>query len=92
MSFTWYNEASSFSPGRLDYVTYTASVLAKRNAFALFSPGLNAEELATHGLHREDSLMASDHLPVVVDFEWNPLEASADKTIAAGANPPRRGE
>ncbi len=66
-AFTWYNPGSSFSPGRLDYVTYTGSLIEARNRYVLFTPGLTPAELTTWGLRADDTTVASDHLPVVVD-------------------------
>ncbi len=69
MSFTWYNDNSSFSPGRLDYIVYTESVLELQNSYVLFTHSLPQDSLLLHGLELEDVIEASDHLPVVADFE-----------------------
>ena len=69
LAFTWYRESSSFSPGRLDYILYTGSVLDLKNTFSLFTPGLSSGELLEHGLSLNDAILASDHLPLVGDFE-----------------------
>lgn len=69
MSFTWYNDNSSFSPGRLDYIVYTESVLELQNSYVLFTHSLPQDSLLLHGLESEDVIEASDHLPVVADFE-----------------------
>lgn len=69
MTITWYDEGSSFAPGRLDYNIYSGSVLSKQNSFALFTPALDNSLLAQHNLQANDAVDASDHLPVVVDFE-----------------------
>ncbi len=66
--FTWRDARSSFSPGKLDYIVYSDSVLELRNAFALETTGLTTDDLARYGLEAEDTLDASDHLPVVADF------------------------
>jgi exonuclease III len=66
--FTWRDARSSFSPGKLDYIVYSDSVLELRNTFALETARLTADELARYGLEAEDTLDASDHLPVVADF------------------------
>ena len=68
--FTWYTENSSFSPGRLDYMTYTASNLELINSFNLFTPGLSTQELLQYGLLAQDVLSASDHLPLIADFQY----------------------
>ncbi len=43
-------------------------MLEAANRFVLFTPHLPKESLARYGLEWDDVLMASDHLPVVVDF------------------------
>ena len=67
--FTWINDGDQFPPGRLDYVVYSDALLELGNGFALYTPGLTAEELAQHGLDAGDTA-ASDHLPVVQDFAF----------------------
>jgi len=81
--FTWRDSRSSFSPGRLDYVVYSDSVLELRRAFVLETSELTAEELARYGLRPDDTLEASDHLPVVADFAPIPAGAPA-RTGEAG--------
>ncbi|MEM7104734.1 MAG: endonuclease/exonuclease/phosphatase family protein [Bacteroidota bacterium] len=78
MSFTWYRENSDFSPGRLDYIVYSGSVMSLENSYVLFTPGLPADSLGTHGLLAFDATTASDHLPVVADFEIG-LATSVDE-------------
>ncbi len=68
MSFTWYDENSSFSPGRLDYMIFTDSILETGNHFVLFTPIMSSETLQKYSLQQDDVLLASDHLPVVGDF------------------------
>ncbi|RMG83825.1 MAG: T9SS C-terminal target domain-containing protein [Bacteroidetes bacterium] len=68
LGFTWYSESSNFSPGRLDLLVYSGSVLEKKNAFGLFTPAWPADELSAYGLEASDVLVASDHLPIVADF------------------------
>jgi hypothetical protein len=68
MTFTWYDERSEFSPGRLDYIFYSDASLEAVGGFTLFSPGLTEAELEAYGLEMYDTTMASDHLPVVGDF------------------------
>ncbi len=69
MTFTWFDAGNSFSPGRLDFIVYTDSVLEIGNRFVLFTPAMSADSLAAHGLLPEDTISASDHLPVVADFD-----------------------
>ncbi len=68
-TFTWYSEGSSYPPGRLDYLVYSGSVLNLKNGFSLFIPALPADTLTAYGLKAIDADNASDHLPIVADFE-----------------------
>ena len=72
-SYTWRNDLEPFDPGRLDYVTYTDSVLASPKRFVLNTVAMSDALLAAAGLQRFDATLDSvgqnyDHLPVVVDF------------------------
>jgi len=68
MYFTWYSETSSFSPGRLDFMIYSDSVIESLQQFVLFTASLPPDTLNAYGLLAEDATSASDHLPVVGDF------------------------
>jgi hypothetical protein len=67
-TFTWYSDGSSFSAGRLDYIVYSGSVLEKTNSFALHTLALPADTLQKYQLESDDTYRASDHLPIVADF------------------------
>ncbi|MFQ5627861.1 MAG: endonuclease/exonuclease/phosphatase family protein [bacterium] len=69
MFFTWFSTMESFSPGRLDYLIFSNSILEARNSFVLFTPAMAGDTLAKHNLQANDATIASDHLPVVGDFE-----------------------
>ena len=75
MTFTWYNEGSSFSPGRLDFMIYSDSVIESLKQFVLFTPNLPPDTLSKYGLEAADAVSASDHLPVVGDFRLKNLTA-----------------
>jgi len=64
---TWIALDSSFPPGRLDYAFVTDSVLEVVHEFVLHTPALPEDMRATHGLRADDTVTASDHLPVVID-------------------------
>jgi hypothetical protein len=68
MYFTWYSDFSSFSPGRLDFMIYSDSVIESLQQFILFTASLPPDTLSAYGLMAEDATSASDHLPVVGDF------------------------
>ncbi len=77
-SYTWYNEGSSFSPGRLDYIIYSGSNLILQNSYSLFTPSLSQDDLNAFNLSENDVVIASDHLPIVADFELKNLTAQKD--------------
>ncbi len=82
---TWYSENSDFSPGRLDYIAYTGSVLDLENTYALFTPALSAADLANNNLAANDAVFASDHLPMVADFSFK--ITVADQNLETSATP-----
>tara|TARA_R110000868_G_scaffold235273_6_gene489087 strand:+ start:34947 stop:36698 length:1752 start_codon:yes stop_codon:yes gene_type:complete len=75
-TFTWYSASSSFSAGRLDYIVYSGSVLEAKNSFSLHTLEMHSDSLAIYGLEKEDAILASDHLPLVGDFEFKTLTNS----------------
>ena len=72
-TFTWYNESSSFAPGRLDYIVFTNSVIDLKNSFVLFTNELPQDSLDKYNLIFDDVTRASDHLPTVADFDFNSI-------------------
>ena len=68
-SYTWRSyRRAGFGPGRLDYVIYTDSVLEPIGGFILATDSMSEAALERHGLRRDDTDVASDHYPLVVDF------------------------
>lgn len=67
---TWVDARQPFTPGRLDFLIYSDSTLDVINAFVFDSTDLDSASLDRHGLHVEDTALASDHLPLVADFSW----------------------
>jgi endonuclease/exonuclease/phosphatase family metal-dependent hydrolase len=60
----------SFSPGKLDYVVYSATTLTPGNGFILNSELLNRMERKQLNLDIADSSL-SDHLLITVDFQFS---------------------
>jgi endonuclease/exonuclease/phosphatase family metal-dependent hydrolase len=77
MTFTWYRETSSFSPGRLDYIVYSGSVLNLENSYSLFTPALSNDSLSFYNLQADDVVIASDHLPLVADFSFEQEQSTS---------------
>ena len=67
-AYTWYDEGSSYSPGRLDYHICSNSVLQIEKTFTLQTEFMSEEDLTMYGLQKKDTGLASDHLPKVTDF------------------------
>ncbi len=76
MEFTWYNEFSSFSPGRLDFIIHSDSVIDSAHSFVLFTPAMSPDTLDANNLEAQDVVLVSDHLPVVADFSFQPVGPS----------------
>jgi len=67
--YTWMNyDRRGFGPGRIDYVIYADSALSVANCFVLSTDAMSDADLAASGLRRNDTAVASDHLPVVADL------------------------
>ena len=61
---------ASFSPGKLDYIVYSAKTLVPKNGFILNSELLNQTERKQLKLDAADSKL-SDHLLITVDFQFS---------------------
>lgn len=68
LTFTWSNPFGSYSPGKLDVIIYSGSVMEKTNAYTLNTATLPQDTLNTYNLQSNDTPFASDHLPVIADF------------------------
>ena len=68
-AYTWRDDRDTFPPGRLDYILYTDSLFTPTHSFVFFTEILPPDLLAQYRLEPGDSLLSSDHFPVVVDFE-----------------------
>ena len=77
-NYTWRKQSSSYIPGKLDFMFYTGSVMQQQNAFVLETEYLTEDELMDLGLSKNSTALASDHLPVVVDFTFGETDADAD--------------
>ena len=69
-NYTWNNPNGSYHPGKLDFLFYTGSVMEQQNGFVLDTEYLSSTELSSYNLSSNTTTIASDHLPVVVDFTF----------------------
>lgn len=80
-TFTWDDDGSSYAPGKLDYIFYTASVLEVTQDLVVDPRQISPGQRQRLGLNESDARVASDHLPRFADFRWK-------QTSAAGAAAP----
>jgi endonuclease/exonuclease/phosphatase family metal-dependent hydrolase len=87
MAFTWWSpfNLKGFSPGRLDYVLFSDSVLEPGHHYVLFTPGMTPDELDAFGLRPGDVETASDHLPLIADFRTRAVTSA--EGLAASPKP-----
>lgn len=89
-TYTWRNDTGGFAPSRLDFITYSDSVLAIGTSFVVNTVAMSDTELAAVGLERYDATYDGsrgvyDHLPLVVDFALRPSTSLAlTIDVAAG--------
>jgi endonuclease/exonuclease/phosphatase family metal-dependent hydrolase len=68
MGYTWRNDRETFSPGKLDYILYTDDVIELGNHYILNTLAMSESELDKYGLLADDTNLASDHLPRIMDI------------------------
>lgn len=81
---TWIQPFSSFSPGRLDYILYSGSVMRLQKTFGINTATMTSGELVMYALFDFDTFNASDHLPCVADFSFDLQTSVSD---GAGSQP-----
>lgn len=67
-AYTWRDDGSAYAPGRLDWVFYTADALELVKGYILDTTTMPPAALEGWDLEPTDSLRASDHRALVVDF------------------------
>ncbi|MDC0230765.1 T9SS type A sorting domain-containing protein [Aureispira] len=71
VAFTWDESNPSvgdFPPGRLDFVFFTNSVMSVDKSFIISTEHMSPSLLSQNNLLWNDTKIASDHFPVIVDF------------------------
>jgi hypothetical protein len=69
-AYTWRNDQSTFSPGRLDFQIFSNSIVKIEKHFILQTDVMTQERLSQYGLLLNDSKSASDHFPKVSDISF----------------------
>jgi endonuclease/exonuclease/phosphatase family metal-dependent hydrolase len=81
--YTWDDSTSSYAPGKLDYIFYTASVIDLWRQDLVVDPAnMSDDDLQRHGLEAGDARIASDHLPRFADFRMKKTSAVAPAAAA----------
>ncbi|OGU64028.1 MAG: hypothetical protein A2W30_10195 [Ignavibacteria bacterium RBG_16_36_9] len=70
-AYTWRDDQSSFSPGRLDYQIYSNSVINVEKDFVIQTEVMSQQRLNQYGLQSLDTGTASDHFPKVSDISFD---------------------
>ena len=68
MGYTWRKDASSFNPGKLDYVFYSDATIDTGKHYILNTLCIDGSTLNDYGLQFNDTQDASDHLPLIFDI------------------------
>ena len=71
IAYTWHESNPSigdYPPGRLDFVFFTNSVMSVDKSFIISTEHMSSSLLVQNNLFWDDTKIASDHLPVIVDF------------------------
>jgi len=68
MGYTWRKDASSFNPGKLDYVFYSDATIDTGKHYILNTLCMDGSTLIDYGLQLNDTQEASDHLPLIFDI------------------------
>ncbi|MCG8408321.1 MAG: endonuclease/exonuclease/phosphatase family protein [Phycisphaerales bacterium] len=85
--YTWRNDNSNFDPGRLDYITFSDSLIMAVHDFVLNTTLMSPSDLNAVGLQQFDVVLNPpghfDHLPLVVDFRFAqpPIIADGDVNL-----------
>ncbi len=82
-NFTWDDGESSYSPGKLDYILYTASAVDITQDMVVDPREISPGQRLRLGIEINDAAIASDHLPRFADLRWK--KADAVEAVAPGA-------
>ncbi len=85
MGYTWQNDNSSYNPGKLDYIFYSDALLDTGRHYILNTKVMDEQILDFYGLEAEDTYLASDHLPRIIDIRLAAnVEIKKEKIIPDG--------
>jgi exonuclease III len=75
--YTWTKSFSSFWPGKLDYIIFSDFSAELKKSFSINTNKMSNQNIQKYNLNSDDSHKATDHLPIVADFEiknWNDIK------------------
>lgn len=75
---TWYQYASSYGPGILDYIWYTDALIESTNSFILAAEYMDSDSLTKYGLTYSFNQVMSDHRPLIMDFKLKDYSLAHD--------------
>ncbi len=67
--YSWINNLSYYGPGKLDYIFYSDYVSDLKKSFVIYTTKMSNTAISKYGLNYDDSPKASDHCPIVADFQ-----------------------
>lgn len=78
--YTWRDDSGGFNPGALDRIIYTDSAMTVTRRFVLNTTTMSSADLTAAGLQANDvvldpATMNYDHLPLVVDMQFETIAA-----------------
>ncbi|MEE9349765.1 MAG: T9SS type A sorting domain-containing protein [Flavobacteriaceae bacterium] len=91
MAYTWRKDNTQYPPGKLDFTIFSDAVMSAQKSFVLQTEIMPTSRLQLYGLDALDTSMASDHFPIVTDFQISQTaslnEASLELSIKLFPNP-----
>lgn len=78
MAYTWRNDGDGYPPGRLDFQIFSDAVVTAAKQFTLQTEIMSAARLTQYSLDGFDTGDASDHFPVIVDYDFGISGADSD--------------
>ena len=85
MAYTWRRDKNHFyineygdevinyhiPPGKLDYFMYSDAVIQIEKSYVLQTEVMSTDRLTLYNLNQNDTKLASDHFPIIMDFSIN---------------------
>ena len=69
-AWTWDGRGTEFPSNTLDFQLYSPNSLQLQSGYILSSEDLSLDEIDKLSIHTQSSRQLSDHLPLVVEYQW----------------------